>query len=434
MVDSRPVSSQKLSLVAVVSVLIGAVIGVALTLQFRPLPAPIVLAPEPTTEPVPEPEPEVSVVYTPVDMTSLPGWEKDKTMEALPALTRSCRHSRRKAADSIVGEGVIARPASDWHSACDALDKARDEKSLREILKTTFSAYSVSLNAGETKNSHGTFTGYYEADLKGSLTRGGVYQTPIYGPPRDLVTINLKDFAASANGVPKNFSGNLVGRVVQETRGNQLKPYYSRAEIDAANAIADDADVLVWAEDPVDVHILHIQGSGRVTLPDGHVIRIGFAGHNGRSFRGIGGILLRAGVLKPGQGSMISVRDWLKQHPKEAAEYMNQNTRYIFFRRLDASQTEDGPIGAFGVSLTPLRSIAVDPRFVPLGAPVWIDTHDPDGLPLQRLVSAQDVGSAIKGAVRGDFFWGAGSEAFSKAGRMKSEGRYFVFVPEPQNR
>lgn len=410
------------------SALIGVAVGMAIMLQFRPQPTPVVLAPETP----PEPPLEVSATYSPVEISALPGWTQDRAVEALPALLRSCRHFRRKAADLIVGNNIIARSASDWHAACDALNTASDEESLREVLTTSFSVYGVSANTGDEQNGRGIFTGYYEADLTGSLTRGGKYQTPIYGPPRDLITVNLKNFASSADALAGNAPASLVGRVVQEERGRQLKPYYSRAEIDSANAIADDADILVWAEDPVDVHILHIQGSGRVTLPDGHIIRIGFAGHNGRSFRGIGGILLKAGVLKPSQGSMISVRDWLRRHPEQAVEYMNLNTRYIFFRQLDPAQTEDGPIGAFGVSLTPMRSIAIDPRFVPLGAPVWIDTHDPDGAPLQRLVSAQDVGSAIKGAVRGDFFWGAGSEAFFMAGRMKSEGQYFVFAPKQQ--
>jgi membrane-bound lytic murein transglycosylase A len=424
------VLSRKTVLVSVLPALIGAGVGMALTLQFRPQPTtPVVLAPETP----PETPPDISVIYSLVDMNALPGWTQDRAAEALPALQRSCRHFRRKTADLVVGKNVIARSASDWHAACDALRNVSHEEGLREVLTTSFSVYGVSANTGGVHGSRGTFTGYYEADLKGSLTRGGKYQTPIYGPPRNLVTVNLRDFSSSAAAVASDFSASLIGRVVQQERGGQLKPYYSRAEIDSANAIASDADVLVWAEDPVDVHILHIQGSGRVTLPDGHVIRIGFAGHNGHSFRGIGGILLKAGVLAPGQGSMLSVRDWLRRHPEQAAEYMNLNTRYIFFRRLDPAQTEDGPIGAFGVSLTPMRSIAVDPRFVPLGAPVWIDTYDPDGNPLQRLVSAQDVGSAIKGAVRGDFFWGAGSEAFFMAGRMKSEGQYFVFIPNEQN-
>ena len=419
---------KRTSLVAILSAAVGIAAGVTVGLYIRPLPAPVIVAPEPP--PTPQPEPEVAVTYTPVDITSLPGWTNDPTLNALPALRRSCNHFRGKSPDSIVGSNALARPTSDWQAACDALFEVRTENDLRDVLTTLFTAYRVSSGSENVQNELGTFTGYYESDLEGSFTRGGAYQTPIYGPPRDLVTIDLRDFAPTANGIPRDLTGNLVGRVVDEQRGNRLMPYYSRAEIDAQDAIADEADVLVWAKDPVDVHILHIQGSGRVTLPDGQIIRIGFAGHNGRSFNGIGGILLRAGVLKPGQGSMISVRKWLKENPKQASDYMNQNSRYIFFRRLDPRETEDGPIGALGASLTPLRSIAVDPRFVPLGAPVWIDTHDPDKEPLQRLVSAQDVGSAIKGVVRGDFFWGAGEDAFSKAGRMKSEGQYFVFVPK----
>ncbi|MEQ9447639.1 MAG: MltA domain-containing protein, partial [Rhodospirillaceae bacterium] len=284
-------------------------------------------------------------------------------------------------------------------------------------------------STNSAQNSTGTFTSYYEADLNGSLTRGGPYQTPIYGPPRTLVTVNLKDFIPASVTLPGDVPASIVGRVVEGNSGGRFTPFYSRAEIDSAGAIAGDADVVVWADDPVDVHILHIQGSGRVALPDGQVIRVGFAGHNGHSFRGIGGILLEAGVLKPGQASMNAVRDWLRRNPEEAEAYMNRNARYIFFRRLDPRETEDGPIGAFGVSLTPQRSLAVDPRYVPLGAPVWLDTRDPDGIPLQRLVSAQDVGSAIKGVVRGDFFWGHGEAAFAKAGRMKSDGEYYVFVP-----
>ena len=431
MAASRPLISKKIFAVAALSALIGLAVGVVLTVQLRPLPAPVVITKKVPAEP--QKPSQVSAIYAPVEIESLPGWADDATLQALPALRRSCRLLRRKAPETVIGEGLIARPAASWHAACTALDNVTDEQTLREVLSTHFAVFSVAAAVDGTVNNQGTFTGYYESDLKGSLTRGGVYQTPIYGPPRNLVTVNLKDFAANADPPPMGSPASIVGRVVTQENGGQLKPYYSRAEIDASGAIAGDADVIVWAEDPVDVHILHIQGSGRVTLPDGHVIRIGFAGHNGLSFRGIGGILLKAGVLKSGQGSMISVREWLRSHPEQAAEYMNMNARYIFFRRLDPAQTEDGPIGAFGVSLTPMRSIAVDPRFIPLGVPVWLDTSDPDGVPLQRLVSAQDVGSAIKGTVRGDFFWGHGSAAFAKAGRMKSDGQYFVFVPKKQD-
>jgi len=407
----------------VVSMLVGAGLGAAYVRRMQPA-----IAPPPVA--VPETaKPEPVAVYTPVDVNALPGWTQDSVAQALPALKRSCEKLANIAPETTIGRDAIARSALAWQTACRALMQTSDgDAALREALARDFTPYGVAISqAEEEPNNRGTFTGYYEADLKGSLTRGGNYQVPIYGKPRNLVTLNLKDFLPPSVQLPNSVPASLVGRVLEN---GQLKPYYTRAEIDAAGAIGEDADVLLWADDPVAVHILHIQGSGRVTLPDGQMMRIGFAGSNGRSFRGIGSILLEAGELKPGGASMVAVREWLGQHPTEAAEYMNRNTRYIFFRRLDPSETEDGPVGAQGVSLTPLRSMAVDPRFVPLGAPLWLETADPDGIPLQRLMVAQDVGAAITGAVRGDIFWGAGEDAFSKAGRMKSAGTYFVFIPK----
>ncbi len=424
----RPPLSKQSFILAAVSALAGLGLGVVLTLQFTPAPPPV-SAPPPQEEEAP-PSPPVAVVYDEVVHSDLPGWSSDSLIEALPALKRSCGRFERMGAEETIGTGQIERTAAAWSAACAALDGANDNESLRAVLDSHFTAYSISDTSKETAPDLGTFTGYYEADIKGSLTRTGPYQTPIYGPPRDLVTVNLKDFISNTSAFDLGVPDSLVGRVEPGARGGLFRSYYTREDIDSSGAIANEADVVVWADDPVDVHILHIQGSGRVVLPDGHVIRIGFAGHNGHSFRGIGGILLRAGELKPGQGSMISVRKWLQAHPQKAEAYMNQNARYIFFRRLNPSETESGPIGALGVSLTPQRSLAVDPRFVPLGAPVWIDASDPDGIPLQRLMSAQDIGSAIKGPVRGDFFWGHGEEAFSKAGRMKSDGRLFVLVPK----
>jgi len=179
------------------------------------------------------------------------------------------------------------------------------------------------------------------------------------------------------------------------------------------------------------VHILHVQGSGRVVLPDGHIERIGFAGHNGRAFKGISSVLVESGALTSGNSSMIAVRDWLRTHSDQARELMNKNARYIFFRKVEGLDASDGPVGALGVPLSAGRSLAVDQRFIPLGAPLWLDTEDPDGVKLQRLVVAQDVGAAITGPVRGDLFWGHGEDAFAKAARMKSAGGYFVFVPKP---
>ncbi len=215
----------------------------------------------------------------------------------------------------------------------------------------------------------------------------------------------------------------VVGRVVDQ----KLKPYYTRSDIDAENVLGDQANVVAWVDSAIDAHVLHIQGSGQISLPDGTMMRVGYAGNNGHAFKGLGRILIDEGVLTPNTASMIAVRDWLKQNPERAAALMNQNARYIFFRKIEG----DGPIGAQGVPLTPGRSLAVDTRYVALGLPVWLDTVDPDNAPLQRLVVAQDVGAAITGAVRGDFFWGAGEPAFGKAARMKSQGRYYVLVPKP---
>jgi len=419
-------------LVVSISLIIGAGLGAGVMKRLQPPPEPAPVAPPGTGAP-PVAKADPVPVYAPVEMNTLPGWTQDSVAQAIPALRRSCAKFSAMAPDATVGRDLIARTAGVWQVACDGLTQAiAGDAPVRTALERDFVSYRVGVtqpgNDAAPINDRGTFTGYYEADLKGSLTRGGVYQTPIYGKPRNLVTVNLKDFLPASVQLPSGVPTSLVGRV--DPNAGQVKPYFTRAEIDSESAIAEDADVLLWAEDPVAVHILHIQGSGRVTLPDGQMMRIGFAGHNGRSFRGIGSILLEAGEVKPGGASMVAVREWLKLHPTEAVEYMNRNTRYIFFRKLDPSETEDGPVGALGVSLTPLRSMAVDPRFIPLGAPMWLDTVDPDGLPLQRLMVAQDVGAAITGAVRGDVFWGHGEEAFSKAGRMKSAGGYVVLVPK----
>ena len=342
-----------------------------------------------------------------LDFESLPGWDKDDHLAALQSFQRTC--------------DMMDDP--DWQPICGvAASVDPNPEAARAFFELLFKPVLIG-------SPPALFTGYYEADLNGALEQGGMYQYPIYALPRDLVTVDVRDFAAGAN-LPNGVPSNIVGRVVDSGRGMRMTPYYTRAEIDGARAIASAADVLVWADDPVMVHVLHVQGSGRVTLPDGSVMRIGFAGSNGRQFKGIGSILLEAGALKPGGASMIAVREWLRAHPDEAAKYMNQNTRYIFFRKLNAAEAQDGPVGASGVSLTPGRSLAVDPRFIPLGAPVWLDTKDPDDIAIQRLVVAQDTGAAITGPVRGDFFWGHGEEALMKAARMKSSGTYVVFVPK----
>jgi membrane-bound lytic murein transglycosylase A len=228
--------------------------------------------------------------------------------------------------------------------------------------------------------------------------------------------VNLGRFRADLQGE------RIVGRVAE----GELVPYYSRAEIDGGALDGRNLELL-WATDPVDVFFLHVQGSGRVRLPDGAARRIGFAATNGLDFYAIGRALLDEGQISREQASMQAIRDWLRAHPDRAAEVMQRNARYVFFRWIEG----DGPIGSQGVALTPGRSLAVDPAFLPLGVPVFLDTTWPGSdRPLRRLMVAQDTGGAIKGPIRGDVFWGAGEAALAQAGRMKQDGRLYLLLPK----
>lgn len=363
---------------------------------------------------------------SPVDFDGLPGWNEDLVSEALPALRRSCdRLSARAAAagrdvplggDSL---GSLGGTLGAWADLCAEMDRALpraeplDEITFRAFLIARFQPFAVDFQG---KND-GLFTGYYEAELRGSRVRTDRFRVPVRGLPADLITVNV-----AASNPDLGASAPAVGR----REGDRVLPYWTRAELEDGAAKAHET-VLFWAEDPVDVHILHIQGSGRIMLPDGTVERVGFAGHNGHGFVGIGRVMRDRGLLEPGKSTMPHIRAWLKANPDQAGAIMRENPRYIFFRALPPGS--DGPIGAQGVALTPKRSLAVDTRFVPLGIPLWLDTHDPDNRPLRRLMVAQDVGSAIKGAVRGDFFWGFGEPALADAGRMMSRGTWYLLLP-----
>ncbi len=426
----------RLVAVAVIAAVVGGFVGASIVSRFFAPPPPLSPQSQPATV---APRAEAVTVYTAVSVDDLPGWMQDSVQQAMPALKRSCADFGRLAPGTMIGTGTIARPVEAWSAACAAVTAVEGgDGEFRTALSQAFTPFRVAVLGVESgpPDDHGIFTGYYEADLNGSLTRSDKYRVPIYGVPNNLITLDLKNFLPSNLPLPSGIPASLTGRLVPAERGGgQVKPYYTRAEIDADGAIANDADILAWADDPVAVHILHIQGSGRMLLPDGQVLRLGFAAHNGHAFRGLGAILRQAGVLRSGSLSMIAVRDWLRRHPDQAVDLMSRNARYIFFRKLELSATDDGPIGAQGVSLASGRSMTVDPRFIPLGAPIWLDTLDPDRQPMQRLMLAQDVGSAITGPVRGDIFWGYGEDAFQKAGRMRSAGSYMVFIPKapPQN-
>lgn len=269
-------------------------------------------------------------------------------------------------------------------------------------------------------NTQGLVTGYYEPLIHGSRTQSSGTQRPILATPNDMLTVDFVKI------YPELRSMNLRGRLA----GKKVLPYWTRAELEKLRAEGKlPARILLWADDPVDLFFLQIQGSGQVELPDGSRVRIGFAEHNGHPYRSIGNWLIERGELASHQASMQGIRQWVHRNPHRLDELLNSNPRFVFFRELPAG--EGGPIGALGVPLHAERSIAVDPAHVPLGAPVFLSTTWPlSDKPLNRLLMAQDTGSAIKGAVRADFFWGFGDEAGEQAGKMRQQGKMWILWPK----
>lgn len=259
-------------------------------------------------------------------------------------------------------------------------------------------------------------TGYFEPEIAGSRSRRAGYDVPILGRPDDLIDVDLGQFADDLGG--KRISGRVDGR--------KLVPYDDRAAIEGGS-LAGRAPVIGWAADPADFFFLQVQGSGRLRLPDGDVMRIGYAGKNGRAYTGIGGLLKERGLLAPGESSMQGIVAWLRRNPDEGRRVMQENASYVFFTEL----TGPGPVGAMGYPVTGEVSVAADPAFVPLGAPLWLslDRAEPNGLWV-----AQDTGGAIKGANRFDSFWGGGARARAIAGGMAARGSALLFLPRESAR
>jgi membrane-bound lytic murein transglycosylase A len=362
------------------------------------------------------PAPKETATLTITDFANLPGWGGNDASAALAAFQRSCAVFVRSPEDAAVGPQGIGGMAKDWQAVCAAISASGGSESARNFFEQHFTPYSVI----GPKGAEGLFTGYYEPELAGSRQPSAEFNTPLYRKPADLVMVDLGEFRADLAG------NSIAGRVVD----GRLKPYSPRAEIDAG-ALAGQELELLWVADPVEAFFLQVQGSGRVRLAEGGTTRVGFAAHNGHGFVSVGRILVDEGKLTKDQATAQTVAQWLKDHPAEGAGIMARNPRFIFFREIEG----DGPVGAQGVVLTPERSMAVDGAQLPLGAPFWIDTTWPTGAgqagqPLQRLMVAQDVGGAIKGAVRGDLFWGTGAQALEVAGRLKQPGRYFILLPK----
>jgi membrane-bound lytic murein transglycosylase A len=348
----------------------------------------------------------------PVSFAELPGWNADHLSEAVPAFVRSCAVLAQKPPESPAAVANLHLQLLDWKPACAALAQLppQNDAAARAYFEKYFQPYAASGRDG----AKGLFTGYYEAELRGARAQGGPYQTPLYARPRDLITVDLGDFEPASKGK------RIEGKVVSEN----LKPYDDRTEIEN-NSLQNRAEVLLWVDSPVDAFFLAVQGSGRVILPDGSVVRVGYAATNGHDYVAIGRVMEEAGDI-PKPVTMQAIRAWLAAHPDKARTVMDTNPSYVFFRILEG----EGPVGAEGVALTPRRSLAVDPAFIRLGTPIWLDTMDARSAALQRLMIAQDTGGAIKGPIRGDFFWGSGADAEAEAGAMQSEGKYYLLLPK----
>lgn len=334
--------------------------------------------------------------------SDLPGWQQDTHADAWPAFMRSCRV-------------LAAQPR--WSSACaaaSALGSGISDASARQFFEAHFEPWQLVNPDGTTA---GLVTGYYEPLIAGSRVRTPQSRWPIHAPPRDMLNVDLVAANAELKGM------RLRGRL----DGNRVVPYWTRAEI---NKLGDalPADVLLWANDPIDLFFLQVQGSGQIALPDGRRVRVGYADQNGHPYQSIGRWLVSIGALTLDQASMQGIRQWAQANPQRLDEMLGMNPSYVFFREMSASS--DGPVGALNVPLTEGRSIAVDPRTAPLGAPVFLATTYPrEERPLQRLVMAQDTGGAIKGAIRIDYFWGFGASAGELAGRMRQQGSAWVLLP-----
>jgi membrane-bound lytic murein transglycosylase A len=360
-------------------------------------------APCPACPACPEarPAPPKTPTLAPASFDELPGWRADDLAGAWGALAASCRSLRFR---------------EHWRSPCEraAALAAPDAAAARAFLEADFAPWRVANADGSMQ---GLVTGYYEPLLRGSRDRRAPFVHPLYAPPDDLLVVDLAAVA------PETKHLRLRGRL----DGRRIVPYWSRAEIENGVAAVAGKE-LVWVDDAIEAFFLQIQGSGRVRLESGEVVRVGYADQNGHPYQSIGRYLVDRGELTLGEASMQGIQGWARANPARLAELLNHNPSYVFFRELPPS--DGGPIGALGVPLTAGRSIAVDPRFVPLGAPVWLATTQPNSNePLERLVLAQDTGGAIRGAVRADFFWGTGPDAGAAAGRMRQQGRMWVLLP-----
>ena len=332
----------------------------------------------------------------------LPGWPDGKADAALASFQRGCAVLMQKPDTALMGGAGYAGTTSDWRTVC-----ANATGDAKTFFTQNFTPYAVTGDA--------FFTGYYEPLIRGSRNRHDAFQTPVYGLPGDLVRADLGLFNPRLKG--EHVSGRVSGQA--------LVPYPDREEIE--NAGIKTASPLFYTDDPIAFFFLQIQGSGRVMFEDGSSERIAFAGENGQPYTAIGRTLIADGSLAREDVSLQSIRAWLAAHPDKAKAVMQTDKSYVFFQEKPIGDAGLGATGSLGANLTPLASLAVDPRIHALGAPVFVSADGPD--PVHALMVAQDTGGAIRGAARGDIFFGFGGDAEARAGAMKAPGRLYLLLP-----
>ena len=373
-------------------------------------------------------EPQKAKTLEAVSWAEVSGWMDDDPRAAWEPFLLGCSR-------------LVAQPA--WRETCALAQQLPAGTSVRSFFETHFLPYRVANADGSVQ---GLATGYYEPLLRGSRRKEGSYRYPLYAAPDDLLIVDLTEINPELKHL--RLRGRLDGR--------RVVPYYPRAEIERGLPALAGKELL-WVDDPVDLFFLQIQGSGRVRLASGELVRVGYADQNGQPYRSIGRYLVEQGELKLEQASMQGIKAWGAANRAKLDALLAHNPSYVFFRELPRAggiqdspvdgaaasgraaagpvtaggpATTGGPVGALGVALTPERSIAVDPRHIPLGTPVFLATTWPNSAqPLQRLVLAQDSGGAIRGAVRADYFWGFGDTAAAQAGRMRQSARMWVLLP-----
>ncbi|WP_235871880.1 murein transglycosylase A [Pelagimonas phthalicica] len=312
---------------------------------------------------------DTEITHTILKFEDLNGWEQDDHGAALEVFQNTCRD--------------LNDP--DWTALCNVAAEAGDAKQFFELF---FRPVMI------TNETDGLFTGYFEPELDGSPVRTERYRYPIYQMPKEA---------------------------------KKQRPWLTRREILTSGVMDNRGLEITWVDDPVELFFLQVQGSGRVKYPDGSFIRVGYGGANGHKYRSIGQELVRRGTYQAHQVSAQVIKNWVRRNPEAGRELLFHNNSYVFFREVSEVPAEKGPLGAMNRSITTMRSIAVDPLYTPLGAPVWIEKGG--RYPLNRLMIAQDTGSAIKGAQRADIFIGTGDEAGQIAGRIKDPGRLVVLMP-----